>query len=81
MKRFVKQQRNFSFPYVVDETQEVARTYDAVCTPEFSASTPTWSSSIAAGSMRRGRRSSPMPAANCSRRVPDRRDRQGCSIK
>ena len=34
MKRFAKQ-HNFSFPYVVDETQEVARTYDAVCTPEF----------------------------------------------
>ena len=25
---------NFSFPYVLDETQEVARTYDAVCTPD-----------------------------------------------
>lgn len=26
---------NFSFPYVLDETQEVARAYDAVCTPDF----------------------------------------------
>ena len=25
----------FSFPYLVDETQEVAKTYDAVCTPDF----------------------------------------------
>jgi peroxiredoxin len=25
----------FTFPYVIDETQEVARSYDAVCTPEF----------------------------------------------
>ena len=25
----------FRFPYVVDETQDVARAYDAVCTPEF----------------------------------------------
>ena len=25
----------FSFPYLIDETQEVARTYDAVCTPDF----------------------------------------------
>ena len=25
----------FSFPYLVDETQEIARTYDAVCTPDF----------------------------------------------
>jgi hypothetical protein len=26
---------NFSFRYVVDETQEVARGYDVVCTPDF----------------------------------------------
>jgi peroxiredoxin len=26
---------NFSFPYVYDETQEVARNYNAICTPEF----------------------------------------------
>ena len=25
----------FTFPYVIDETQDVARTYDAVCTPDF----------------------------------------------
>jgi len=25
----------FSFPYLYDETQEVARTYDATCTPDF----------------------------------------------
>jgi len=25
----------FTFPYVIDETQEVARAYDAVCTPDF----------------------------------------------
>jgi len=25
----------FGFPYVVDESQDVARAYDAVCTPEF----------------------------------------------
>ena len=25
----------FRFPYVVDESQDVARAYDAVCTPEF----------------------------------------------
>ena len=34
MKRFARE-HDFSFPYVVDETQEVARAYDAVCTPEF----------------------------------------------
>jgi peroxiredoxin len=25
----------FPFPYLIDETQEVARAYDAVCTPDF----------------------------------------------
>ena len=25
----------FNFPYLVDETQKVAKTYDAVCTPDF----------------------------------------------
>ena len=26
---------NFTFPYLIDETQEVAKEYDAVCTPDF----------------------------------------------
>jgi peroxiredoxin len=34
MKR-VAQQFQFPFPYVLDETQEVAKTYGAVCTPDF----------------------------------------------
>ena len=25
----------FNFPYLIDETQEVAKSYDAVCTPDF----------------------------------------------
>ena len=31
----VAQEFNFSFPYVWDETQQVARDYGAVCTPDF----------------------------------------------
>ncbi len=31
------QEFGFVFPYLYDETQEVARAYDAVCTPEFYA--------------------------------------------
>jgi peroxiredoxin len=31
----VAQQKNFPFPYVLDETQDVARTYLAQCTPDF----------------------------------------------
>lgn len=27
--------KNFSFPYLYDETQNVAKAYDAACTPEF----------------------------------------------
>ncbi len=34
MKTFAAQHR-FSFPYVIDETQDVARAYNAVCTPDF----------------------------------------------
>src|SRR5436190_4600053 len=34
MKRIATDKR-FPFPYVLDETQNVARAYDAVCTPEF----------------------------------------------
>ena len=36
MKRVAKE-KGFPFPYVLDETQDVARAYDAVCTPDFYA--------------------------------------------
>jgi peroxiredoxin len=34
MIKFAKK-NEFSFPYLIDETQEIARAYDAVCTPDF----------------------------------------------
>ena len=34
MKRLA-QEKKLPFPYVIDRSQEVARTYDAVCTPDF----------------------------------------------
>ena len=34
MKKFADR-HNFSFPYLIDETQEIAKKYDAVCTPDF----------------------------------------------
>ncbi|WP_085901543.1 thioredoxin family protein [Kiloniella majae] len=34
MKRFARD-NDFSFPYLLDESQNVARAYDAVCTPDF----------------------------------------------
>jgi len=33
--RIIAQRHRFPFPYVLDETQEVARAYRAVCTPDF----------------------------------------------
>ena len=34
MIEFAKK-NEFSFPYLIDETQEIAKAYDAVCTPDF----------------------------------------------
>lgn len=34
MKVFANK-HNFTFPYLIDETQEIAKAYDAVCTPDF----------------------------------------------
>tara|TARA_B100000941_G_C28505538_1_gene557079 strand:- start:3294 stop:3848 length:555 start_codon:yes stop_codon:yes gene_type:complete len=34
MKEFSKKHK-FNFPYVIDETQEIAKKYGAVCTPDF----------------------------------------------
>lgn len=34
MKIFAKE-NGFTFPYLIDETQEIAKSYGAVCTPEF----------------------------------------------
>ncbi len=34
MIKFAKK-NNFDFPYLSDETQTIAKTYDAVCTPDF----------------------------------------------
>lgn len=35
MMQLFAQKNHFSFPYVIDTTQEVARNYEAVCTPDF----------------------------------------------
>ncbi len=34
MKKFAEQQQ-FSFPYLIDESQAIAKAYGAVCTPDF----------------------------------------------
>ncbi len=33
--RLLAKNLNFSFPYLYDETQQIARNYNAVCTPDF----------------------------------------------
>jgi hypothetical protein len=43
----------FTFPYVIDETQDIARAYDAQCTPISSALMRKASYSIAGGLMPR----------------------------
>lgn len=30
-----KREQNYTFPYLFDETQEIARAFDAACTPDF----------------------------------------------
>ena len=33
--KFFSQKNNFTFPYLYDEKQEIAKLYGAVCTPDF----------------------------------------------
>ncbi|GGW27117.1 thioredoxin family protein [Arenibacter certesii] len=35
LMKLVSKEQNYTFPYLYDETQEVARAYDAACTPDF----------------------------------------------
>ena len=67
MKVFAAE-HGFTFPYVIDETQEVARAMMPSARPTSSASMGKTNCSIADGSMRRARCWCPMPAATFSRR-------------
>jgi peroxiredoxin len=31
----ISEEMDFPFPYLIDETQEIAKAYGAVCTPDF----------------------------------------------
>src|SRR5262249_8249683 len=53
MKAFAAQ-HGLTFPYAIDTTQEVARAYDAQCTPDFFASTHKTSWSTEGALMLRG---------------------------
>lgn len=59
--KIVAEQFRFPFPYLLDESQQVAKAYGAVCTPDFFATTPTWNCNIAAGSTKAAR--TPPPTA------------------
>ena len=66
--RRVAAEKRFPFPYLFDETQEVARAYGAVCTPDFSVTTPISSCSTAAGWTHPRPARSRAPSASCTRR-------------
>ena len=68
MKNFARD-HGFTFPYLYDESQEVARAYDAVCTPDFFGFNGKlelqYRGRLDASRKEAGQ---PMPAADCSRR-------------
>lgn len=67
MKR-VAEQFGYPFPYLYDETQEIAKAYGAVCTPDFSATTRTSNCSTADAWTPAARRPPRrMRGASCSR--------------
>ena len=33
--KLLAEENHFEFPYAFDETQEIAKAYDAICTPDF----------------------------------------------
>lgn len=33
--QLIANEHNYNFPYLIDETQQIAKAYDAVCTPDF----------------------------------------------
>jgi peroxiredoxin len=91
MKSFAKA-HNLPFPYLHDETQAVARAYDAVCTPDFFGYGPDRKLKYR-GRLDEGRVNAPSPQARrelveamraiaADNRVPaDQNPSMGCSIK
>lgn len=49
------EEAGFIFPYLIDETQEVAKAYDAVCTPDIFVLTTICACAIAVASMTVGK--------------------------
>jgi peroxiredoxin len=91
MQKFARE-HGFVFPYVIDETQEVARGYGAVCTPDlfgFNAAgelqyrgrVDSAGSRPATGSERRELREAMLLIARTSRGPSEQIPSVGCSIK
>ena len=60
----LSKEKGFTFPYLLDDTQEVAKAYDAVCTPDFLGSMLILRCNIVAGWMSHGRLPYPTPDAS-----------------
>jgi peroxiredoxin len=91
MKRFAKQ-HGFVFPYVIDETQDVARAYGAVCTPdlfgfnrdgklEYRGRVDSAGSQPASGSEKRELRDAMVEIARTGQGPAEQIPSVGCSIK
>ena len=91
MKRFAEE-HGFVFPYVIDETQEIARAYGAVCTPDlfgynaagemqYRGRVDSAGSRPATGSERRELREEMLEIAKTSKGPAEQIPSVGCSIK
>jgi peroxiredoxin len=91
MKRFAKE-HGFVFPYVIDETQEVARLYGAVCTPdlfgfngegrlEYRGRVDSAGSRPASGNEKRELRDAMLQIARTGKGPAEQVPSVGCSIK
>lgn len=91
MKRFAKQ-HGFIFPYVIDETQKIARAYGAVCTPdlfgfnrdgnlEYRGRVDSAGSRPASGSEKRELREAMLQIARTGKGPAEQIPSTGCSIK
>lgn len=91
MKRFAKQ-HGFVFPYAIDETQDIARAYGAVCTPdlfgfnsdgtlEYRGRVDSAGSRPASGTEKRELREAMLEIARTGKGPAEQIPSVGCSIK
>ena len=91
MKRFAAEHA-LSFPYLIDETQEIARTYGAVCTPDlfgfnrdgelqYRGRVDSAGSRAASGTEKRELREAMLQIAKTGRGPAEQFPSVGCSIK